>query len=180
VEYELGFYIPKDDILHSHRCENLKPCIATLGLTPIPTFRAVSQAKVNLSMCFIKYTPRHEDVWGSGGIALLFFIWTLDDGERTDSRPGRFASYEKSSWYSLGRRLGGSQTHFGPCGEETAFCSQHTTAVAQFLTFTNDNSIYRSTWVQLNPCILFRYCGDCHSPRISRTDCRRLAISTLA
>jgi hypothetical protein len=24
VKYELGFYIPKDDILHSHRRENLK------------------------------------------------------------------------------------------------------------------------------------------------------------
>jgi hypothetical protein len=25
VKYELGFYIPQDDILHSHRRENLKP-----------------------------------------------------------------------------------------------------------------------------------------------------------
>jgi hypothetical protein len=25
VKYELGFYIPEDDILHSHRRENLKP-----------------------------------------------------------------------------------------------------------------------------------------------------------
>jgi hypothetical protein len=24
VEYELGFYIPEDDILHSHRREDLK------------------------------------------------------------------------------------------------------------------------------------------------------------
>jgi hypothetical protein len=24
VRYELGFYIPEDAILHSHRCENLK------------------------------------------------------------------------------------------------------------------------------------------------------------
>jgi hypothetical protein len=24
VKYELGIYIPEDDILHSHRCENLK------------------------------------------------------------------------------------------------------------------------------------------------------------
>jgi hypothetical protein len=28
VKYELGFYIPEDDILHSHRRENLKPYIA--------------------------------------------------------------------------------------------------------------------------------------------------------
>jgi hypothetical protein len=25
VRYELGFYMPEDDILHSHRRENLKP-----------------------------------------------------------------------------------------------------------------------------------------------------------
>jgi hypothetical protein len=25
VKYELGFYIPEDDVLHSHRRENLKP-----------------------------------------------------------------------------------------------------------------------------------------------------------
>jgi hypothetical protein len=24
VRYELGFYIPEDDMLHSRRCENLK------------------------------------------------------------------------------------------------------------------------------------------------------------
>jgi hypothetical protein len=28
---ELGFYIPEDDILHSHRCENLKSYIALTG-----------------------------------------------------------------------------------------------------------------------------------------------------
>jgi hypothetical protein len=28
VRYELGFYIPEDDILHSHRHENLKSSIA--------------------------------------------------------------------------------------------------------------------------------------------------------
>jgi hypothetical protein len=26
VKYELGFYIPEDGILHSHRGENLKSC----------------------------------------------------------------------------------------------------------------------------------------------------------
>jgi hypothetical protein len=28
VKYELGFYIPEDDILHSHRRENLKSYMA--------------------------------------------------------------------------------------------------------------------------------------------------------
>jgi hypothetical protein len=27
VKYELGFYIPEDDILHSHRREKLKSCL---------------------------------------------------------------------------------------------------------------------------------------------------------
>jgi hypothetical protein len=31
VKYELGSYIPEDDILHSHRCENLKSYIALSG-----------------------------------------------------------------------------------------------------------------------------------------------------
>jgi hypothetical protein len=33
VKYELGFYIPADDILHSHRRENLKSYIALTGWT---------------------------------------------------------------------------------------------------------------------------------------------------
>jgi hypothetical protein len=32
VKYELGFYIPGEDILHSHRRENLKSYIALTGL----------------------------------------------------------------------------------------------------------------------------------------------------
>jgi hypothetical protein len=31
VRYENGFYIPEDDILHSHRRENLKSYIALTG-----------------------------------------------------------------------------------------------------------------------------------------------------
>jgi hypothetical protein len=31
VKYKLGFYIPEDDILHSHRRENLKTYIALTG-----------------------------------------------------------------------------------------------------------------------------------------------------
>jgi hypothetical protein len=33
VRYELGFYIPEDDILHSHCHENLKSYIALTGWT---------------------------------------------------------------------------------------------------------------------------------------------------
>jgi hypothetical protein len=31
VMYELGFYIPEDDILHSHRSDNLNSYIAVIG-----------------------------------------------------------------------------------------------------------------------------------------------------
>jgi hypothetical protein len=31
VKYELGFYIPEDDILHSHRREKIKYYIALTG-----------------------------------------------------------------------------------------------------------------------------------------------------
>jgi hypothetical protein len=33
VKYEVGFYIPEDDILHSHSGENLKSYIALTGWT---------------------------------------------------------------------------------------------------------------------------------------------------
>jgi hypothetical protein len=35
VKYELGFYISEDDILRSHRRENLKSYIALTGWTPV-------------------------------------------------------------------------------------------------------------------------------------------------
>jgi hypothetical protein len=31
VKYDLGFYIPEEDMLHSHRRENLKSYIALTG-----------------------------------------------------------------------------------------------------------------------------------------------------
>jgi hypothetical protein len=37
VRYELGFYIPKDDILHSHRRENVKYYIALAGWILVET-----------------------------------------------------------------------------------------------------------------------------------------------
>jgi hypothetical protein len=36
VKYELGFYIPEDDILHSHRRENLKSYILRQMFTKVP------------------------------------------------------------------------------------------------------------------------------------------------
>jgi hypothetical protein len=48
VKYELGFYIPEDDILHSHRRENLKPYIIKirfLSLTTLPVLWAPEDDK---------------------------------------------------------------------------------------------------------------------------------------
>jgi hypothetical protein len=45
VRYELGFYIPEDGILHSHRRENLKPYISIMFL------RTLTHCTVALMCC---------------------------------------------------------------------------------------------------------------------------------
>jgi hypothetical protein len=47
VKYELGFYIPEEGILHSHRRENLKSYIALTGLA-LQRRRNVSPVKYEL------------------------------------------------------------------------------------------------------------------------------------
>jgi hypothetical protein len=47
VKYELGFYIPEDDILHSPRHENLKSYIALTGWT-VQRRRNVSPVRYEL------------------------------------------------------------------------------------------------------------------------------------
>jgi hypothetical protein len=47
VKYELRFYIPEDDILHSHRRENLKSYIALTGCA-LQRGRNVSLVKYEL------------------------------------------------------------------------------------------------------------------------------------
>jgi hypothetical protein len=37
MNYELGFYIPEDGILHSHRCENLKSYMYSIHHMLTPT-----------------------------------------------------------------------------------------------------------------------------------------------
>jgi hypothetical protein len=48
VKYELGFYIPGDDNLHSHRRENLK--FYTAGLEPISYRGALLSTRVHVSL----------------------------------------------------------------------------------------------------------------------------------
>jgi hypothetical protein len=47
VKYELGFYIPEDDILHSHSRENVRSYIALTGWTLLRR-RNVSPVKYEL------------------------------------------------------------------------------------------------------------------------------------
>jgi hypothetical protein len=54
VKYELGFYIPENDILHSHRRENLKSYIALTGWTP-QRRRIVSPVKYELGFYYYYY-----------------------------------------------------------------------------------------------------------------------------
>jgi hypothetical protein len=46
VQYELGFYIPEDDILHSHRLENLKSYNPSVAYTE--TANVLLQHYINL------------------------------------------------------------------------------------------------------------------------------------
>jgi hypothetical protein len=55
VKYELWFYIPEDDILHSHRRENLKSYLALTGWT-LQRRRNVSLMRYKLSF----YIPEDD------------------------------------------------------------------------------------------------------------------------
>jgi hypothetical protein len=53
VKYELGFYIPEDDILHSDRRENLKPhTLITSSALVVSLFQRVASINpINCSAC---------------------------------------------------------------------------------------------------------------------------------
>jgi hypothetical protein len=65
VKYELRSYIPEDDILHSHRRENLKSYIALTGWTMYRR-RHVSPVRYDLSSYspedVIRHSHRREDL----------------------------------------------------------------------------------------------------------------------
>jgi hypothetical protein len=65
VKYELGVYIPEDDILHSHRLENRKSYIALTGWT-LERKRNVSPVKYELGFYIpeddILHSHRRENV----------------------------------------------------------------------------------------------------------------------
>jgi hypothetical protein len=65
VRYELGFHIPEDGILHSHRSENLKSYIALTGWAPCRR-RNMSHVRYELGFCIpeddILHSHRREYV----------------------------------------------------------------------------------------------------------------------
>jgi hypothetical protein len=63
--------------------------------------------KVKLSLCLVNLTTRHEDVWGSGGIAPPFLALWLDGGEWPTSHPFRFTPTERApDIHWIGGRVG--------------------------------------------------------------------------
>jgi hypothetical protein len=60
VKYELGFYIPEDDILHSHRRENLKSYRDISVPHSVQTCAAKSVQRVNPPR-FKAYHPPASD-----------------------------------------------------------------------------------------------------------------------
>jgi hypothetical protein len=59
VKYEVGFYIPEDDILHSHRRENLKPYIALLFSTYVTSKPHRNRTKLISFQCSPTSTKGH-------------------------------------------------------------------------------------------------------------------------
>jgi hypothetical protein len=76
VRYELGSYIPEDDILHSHRREHLKFYIALTGWT-LQQRRNVSPVRYELRF----YIPEGGNLHSNGCENLKSYIaltgWTL-------------------------------------------------------------------------------------------------------
>jgi len=65
------------------------------------------KANEKSSLCLTKHHTM-KTYWESGGISTQFLTRTLDWGEWSALRPGRFTPRE-SPWHLLDRRLGGSQ-----------------------------------------------------------------------
>jgi hypothetical protein len=73
VSYELGFYIPEEGILHSHRRENLKSYI--LVLTKFLVFLLqISRQISGYRLCSVT-TAAFEIISNSSVMSLLDAIW---------------------------------------------------------------------------------------------------------
>jgi hypothetical protein len=64
---------------------------------------------------------KHHAMKTYGGIDPPFLTSTLDGGEWSNSRPGRFTPGERAPGFSLNRRLGVPQSLSGRCGKEKIY-----------------------------------------------------------
>jgi hypothetical protein len=78
---------------------------------------------VKLSLRLINEAPRHEDVWGNGGITSLFLTSALDGGEWSASHPLSLYPWRNSPRYQSDKRLGGPHSCSGLNGEEKNLAS---------------------------------------------------------
>jgi hypothetical protein len=85
---------------------------------------ASNKISIKLPLCLIDSAPRHEDIWGSGGIAPTLTS-ELKGDERSASRPGRFTSGDiapGTHWRGgrVGHRAGlDAMKGFAPDGNRT-------------------------------------------------------------
>jgi len=68
--------------------------------------------------CLCCYSPRHEDVWGSGGTAPRLFNFVAGWREVIRFTPPPLNPRRRSPRYPLARGLGGARNRSGRCGEE--------------------------------------------------------------
>jgi hypothetical protein len=72
VKYELGFYFPEDDILHSHCHENLKSYIALTGWT-LKRRRNMSPVKFELGF----YIPEDDILHSHRRVNFKSYVWEI-------------------------------------------------------------------------------------------------------
>jgi hypothetical protein len=73
---------------------------------------------IKLSLCF-NWVSHHESILGEWKYSSTHSLTsTLDGGEWSASRPGRFTPKGKKPWYPMDRRLSGSQIRSGRGGEK--------------------------------------------------------------
>jgi hypothetical protein len=78
VRYELGFYIPEEDILHSHRRENLKSYIALTGWT-LYLRRNVSPVKYELGdILHTDCRETHKSYTVADAVGYAFLLVAVD------------------------------------------------------------------------------------------------------
>jgi hypothetical protein len=72
VKYELGFYIPEDTILYSHRRENLKPYIFFLSSSKLMLKKTWPSARRGLVPKDVQKHDFQAGTWPASGVRTSF------------------------------------------------------------------------------------------------------------